>query len=1123
MGGCNEHKCPEGHSCGYTNYSLWCTPCPPGTYGSDGLTCAPCKPGYGPDAANTGCKQCRRGQYSTFGECMTCEFPRRITKDNDLSIGCGQCDFGHQPDDNQTTCVDCPAGKVTQKAGAECTKCSTGMFANSETRRCDTCEPGKQPDADAASCIKCQGGNFSERGSQCVPCTPPLVVKDQGAKCGKCNAGQGPACAGATWADGTTCSTPLTCAPCQGNTHSSPEHTGGRCDPCPEGTYTNPAANGEPARTRCPECESTLLHSAWSNRTGKCECATKGGVNNAGYYDVSNAMIICFHDGFHQDVVDEVIDSFTELIGGGGQFEQCQRCPDCIDCSVEGAPRLKSGYTFGEPHVLFRGQKMGKPRKQQFTHSSGERASGYMHFVFFCDADTAVTPADIVERGYFTTQKAIGRCNNTDLILPVVTEEVDAVVLMDSEAGATCAQGYTGAFCESCIHAFHKQKSAGACVSCWQGAQKYQWWMICVGIILFIIVVVVLLICCNTTCKTALRDPNTLGGATIGGSAARQRASQGVMQRQDSSLRTCCYGCVTEGRWRKIRLLIRSLFPSVKTLITYYMVTGQLGHVLHVQYPIIFSTATSYFHSFVVIDVWSLLSVECDLHWNTFKAAWILRIVAKPGLLLLLPVFKFVYDWRSERLLVKRAEQLQMEQPSNFTAHDESMERRKEELDEAQEQAELARGQACQSLVQNLLRVTFLCYPSVCNMAFSTLHCRPAEDGVRVLVYDDRVDCPQSWWASHPADRGATYSPNDSLNLGFIWASMFVILFIGFGIPLALYINVSTLASGKCCPGCCCSAKPVELNKPVFEQASAELEDVHTLLVDRKLAVAGSLKDQVIAAYIETTRLQNYTAFTEAYSAYRPGTRRCMCLPWSNSTWESVDMLRKILLVGVVVLVGRGSVAQLLCSIALSFAFFSLHVKMWPMKTDADNHLRAACEVHVFITILVGFAMKSDLSQETLQHTFYDWLLFSTMVLCVWFGTIWTVYSKWRRIVECIKLERNLPEQRLRDSPLSDLDQLGPSALKRRARKAGMDGDRIAREPRQDLIQFIQAKNHQALRCSFLRYCAAVSTTSDHDRLRKYFEANEKIEGGAAKAVELQQSLLSNAGTDSAEWPGGEE
>ena len=63
--------------------------------------------------------------------------------------------------------------------------------------------------------------------------------------------------------------------------------------------------------------------------------------------------------------------------------------------------------------------------------------------------------------------------------------------------------------------------------------------------------------------------------------------------------------------------------------------------------------------------------------------------------------------------------------------------------------------------------------------------------------------------------------------------------------------------------------------------------------------------------------------------------------------WETLDMLRKLALVGLVILVGRGSVAQIAAGTLLSFGFLALHVKVWPLKNTEDNMLRACSEIHV--------------------------------------------------------------------------------------------------------------------------------------------------------------------------------
>ena len=58
--------------------------------------------------------------------------------------------------------------------------------------------------------------------------------------------------------------------------------------------------------------------------------------------------------------------------------------------------------------------------------------------------------------------------------------------------------------------------------------------------------------------------------------------------------------------------------------------------------------------------------------------------------------------------------------------------------------------------------------------------------------------------------------------------------------------------------------------------------------------------------------------FSILIDAYRPS------VPY----WETIDMLRKLALVRLVALVGRGSVAQIAVGTVLSFLIFALHVKV---------------------------------------------------------------------------------------------------------------------------------------------------------------------------------------------------
>eukprot|EP01046_Picozoa_sp_COSAG06_P015371 COSAG06_NODE_982_length_11218_cov_22.274845_1_plen_1477_part_00 len=105
-------------------------------------------------------------------------------------------------------------------------------------------------------------------------------------------------------------------------------------------------------------------------------------------------------------------------------------------------------------------------------------------------------------------------------------------------------------------------------------------------------------------------------------------------------------------------------------------------------------------------------------------------------------------------------------------------------------------------------------------------------------------------------------------------------------------------------------------------------------------------------------------------------------------------MTRKLMLVGVVVLVGRGSSAQLAIAIVLSFFFFSLQLSVAPFKLNQDNMFRASTECHVFLVLVAALMMRTE--PVGYEDTSYDWILSGTFILLVPGAFVITVVSKIR-------------------------------------------------------------------------------------------------------------------------------
>lgn len=139
---------------------------------------------------------------------------------------------------------------------------------------------------------------------------------------------------------------------------------------------------------------------------------------------------------------------------------------------------------------------------------------------------------------------------------------------------------------------------------------------------------------------------------------------------------------------------------------------------------------------------------------------------------------------------------------------------------------------------------------------------------------------------------------------------------------------------------------------------------------------------------------------------------------------------RKTSLVGLILLVGRGSTAQLVTALAISVGFFALQCNTMPFKINADNWFRentkrfqpqpgfltnihlnmtSCCccffffhsgictELHVMIAIAASFVLaKTDLRFEKVQNDFYSIFLLITFIALVPGAFVMCVVSKVR-------------------------------------------------------------------------------------------------------------------------------
>lgn len=818
------------------------------------------------------CRKCGPG-FTANVERTNCVLPFRCQAGTECRHGFGNCP-------TNATCRACPSGKVSTLE-TQCQSCElgAGVRANDKRTDCIRCPAGKEPSNDLDSCIECSGTNFSRSGFKCEICPEPSIVADKHSECAACPAGRGPT------RDRTGC------IDCTGNDAGR----SGRCRECESGYIASDN------REECRQCEPrTTYVKGYSDRTGVCGC-------DSGFYDARLSLIVCLQNGFDKREEDNEFNTLCESsdlkqnltrAGKNGTVAEspiCLPCPPCARCErAHGGnqyPQLRDGYILGNDMGIIQGRSCGEntlavrnsmASDDPIKLAPQDRA---IYHAFLCDADTAVMPSDIARNGYFTNAAANGRCNHNctpgplgrcNVTMPARTVQEAMSLNKQREhlhSASRCSFGYDGEFCQSCAEKFYKERK-GHISTCKQCADEQGTCISTNGFNLCYLSLLVGLFAlpmlyglgkfCSGCCSKTVSEGQLVQPLDI-------RTTLNYPVREKAMLRLCCS---TE----HLRILKAATFPGVKILITYAQVTGQLSHVLHVQYPKNFSKGIDYVKP--LLDFWSIFfRPECN-GYGDFISRWWMRVVGQPVLFLAVVQLIYYITWLG----------------GYANQHD-----------------------ARQSRVQNSLRAGFLCYPMVCNLCFSTLNCMHATASTEVLVDDDRQKCP---------DPGNWFGLEGLVLIRLL--SLIILGVVGVGAPF-VYIWRVVRASKN-------GAEELRVLKPVRELAAQELPDdpelrrtddsfieklvlerwkgtleyqlrksccccssanfdkpreafaaEHTDKLDRKLKLAyraEQVSDDITNAFVESNKLQSFSSLTEAY---KPSHYFCY--------WEAVDMLRKFFLV----------------------------------------------------------------------------------------------------------------------------------------------------------------------------------------------------------------------------------
>ena len=243
------------------------------------------------------------------------------------------------------------------------------------------------------------------------------------------------------------------------------------------------------------------------------------------------------------------------------------------------------------------------------------------------------------------------------------------------------------------------------------------------------------------------------------------------------------------------------------------------------------------------------------------------------------------------------------------------------------------------------MQVCFVVYPSVVYAAFASFNCRTLQllpQLKQVLLDDDRVQCEEIYAIQA--------------------ASVAVIVCFACGAPVYLLWDLFRK-----------------------KRRSAAEERQH-LQVSLKIAdMCGIDASEAEVVVHDLTLSRGVATLVDAYG-------------FRHLYTEPLEMMRKLLLVGVSVLVGQGSVWQMVICIVSTFGFFALHLAVRPFRLWQDTFLRLLCEANMFLFVLSGLIYQLPPTENERfsaeDSSVISWVLILCLVLLIPVAFIGAIISK---------------------------------------------------------------------------------------------------------------------------------
>ena len=459
-----------------------------------------------------------------------------------------------------------------------------------------------------------------------------------------------------------------------------------------------------------------------------------------------------------------------------------------------------------------------------------------------------------------------------------------------NDAAMKCAPGTSGVLCGVCSPRFGR--SGNKCLECSQSST---------GPSLLAIVGVA---CClwvlgrwvasRNLADSA--DPLQVGLSTTENPLQFNATSGAGQHRSGGRLSLSDHARVTAKRSSGLYLLLRVVFQSARILISFLQVVTQIGPVLQVDFPPRIDALIGMLKPFM-LDVQSLLQLDCLIQ-SSYYGLFLMKVFVLPAAMIGLVSLRYLYELKTQEddgVLTPRGSGTSQAAAGNFRAR--------------------------------IFFVVFLIYPQICNQVFGVFSCRHLDGGVQVLLVDYSVDCGTSLHGLYQLIAGI------------------VVIVFSFGLPLYMVQEMVRRTSeyGSRVEGDRFIARRVADECQVEDRVAAEaISDVTIGQNVSFLVNAFSPRffyweglDMVLTTRTTTPSPHHSVQFVGfGFLGGFPSSHQHELMTPSHIVPVQV---RKLLLVGMLAIAGRGSVEQLFLAICISCGSFALQLQCAPVSFQSHR------------------------------------------------------------------------------------------------------------------------------------------------------------------------------------------